>query len=145
MNRARRDAPPRSPGGPRLHPWTVLFSKEPAALAGSITQGLSKPTPISSRYDENAKVEACTAHPPYPNGTQLSLEQLLHASGYFLASDCQPASITAASQTHSHYQQQTPTRLQHLWEESKCRRFEYLPLNTYSQKWLICRAAYEAF
>lgn len=95
----RQDAPPCSPRGPQLPPCTVLFSKEPAALAGSITEGLSKQT-CKSAYYGNAKIEACTANPPYPNGTQLSLEQLLHASGYCLASDCQPASITTAFQSH---------------------------------------------
>lgn len=77
----------------------MLFSKELAALAGSITEGLSKPT-RKLAYDGNAKFEACTANPPYPYDTQRSLEQLLHASGYCLASDCQPASITAAFQCH---------------------------------------------
>lgn len=69
----RRDAPPHSPCGPGLPPCTALFSKETAALAGSVTRGLGKPT-RKSAYDGNARVEACTAHALYPSGTQLSLE-----------------------------------------------------------------------
>lgn len=94
----RRDALPCSHHGPQLPPCTVLFSKEPAALAGSITEGLSKLT-CNWPYDGNAGVEACTANPPNPT-TQLSLEQLRLASGYCLASECQCASSTAAFHRH---------------------------------------------
>lgn len=126
------DAPPRSPHEPQLPPCTAHFSKELAASLGSITKGLSKPT-HELAYVGNAKVEACRASPPYPNSTQLSLGEPLHASGYCLASACQPTSITAAFQgcllqTQSLYQQSAPERTWHLQEENKCRRFKYLPL-----------------
>lgn len=141
------------PPRPRPPLWESVSSRELAALAGSITEGLSKPI-WKSTHARKAKVRAWTANPLCPKGRQLSL-----APAQLLLPSIQPPTpcITAAFwclllQTHTCYPQEAPERIRHTWEESKLQRSEYLPLVLILKSECTCKyvrvtstSAYEAF